>query len=47
VTLLIARREELKRLNVTLGTEPQDRWMLVLKTDTASAQRAHLVAWLR
>ena len=47
VTLLIARREELKRLNVTLGLEPADRWTLTVKPNASPAQQAHLAAWLR
>ena len=46
VTLLIARREELKRLPVTLGAEPVDRWNLVVRPDAAPEQRAHLAQWL-
>src|SRR6185503_19711072 len=42
VTLLVARREELKRLPVTLGAEPADRWNLVVRPDAAPEQRAHL-----
>jgi predicted metalloprotease with PDZ domain len=46
VTLLVARREELKRLPVTLGAEPADRWNLVVRPDAAPEQRAHLAQWL-
>jgi len=47
VTLLVARREELKRLDVTLGVEPPDRWTLSVKPNATPEQRAHLAAWLR
>ncbi len=46
ITLLVARREELKRLPVTLGTEPVDRWNLVVRSDATPEQRAHLGRWL-
>jgi predicted metalloprotease with PDZ domain len=47
VTLVIARREELKRLNVTLGREPPDRWTLTVRPDRTPEQQAHLASWLR
>ena len=47
VILLVARREELKRLNVTLGLEPANRWTLSVKPNATPAQQAHLAAWLR
>ncbi len=47
VTLLIARRDELKRLNVTLGQEPPDRWTLIVKPGATPEQRAHLAAWMQ
>jgi predicted metalloprotease with PDZ domain len=47
VTLVIARREELKRLNVTLGLEPPDRWTLTVRPDRTPEQQAHLSSWLR
>jgi predicted metalloprotease with PDZ domain len=46
VSLLIARREELERLNVTLGLEPPNRWTLTVKPNATPAQQAHLAAWL-
>jgi len=46
VTLLVARREELKRLPVTLGAEPADRWNLVVRPEATPEQRAHLGQWL-
>ena len=47
VTLLVARREELKRLPVTLVAEPANTWQLAPRQDATPAQRAHLEAWLR
>ncbi len=47
VTLLIARREELKRLPITLGLEPLDSWNLVPRQNATTAQRAHFAAWCR
>lgn len=47
VTLLVARREELKRLSVTLGEEPPDRWTLGQRPGATAEQRARLSAWLR
>jgi predicted metalloprotease with PDZ domain len=47
VVLLVSRLEELKRLDVTLGTEPPDRWTLQVRPDATPEQRAHLTTWLR
>ena len=47
VTLVVARREELKRLTVTLGEEPPDRWTLGQRPNATAEQRARLSAWLR
>ena len=47
VTLLVARREELKRLAIALGAEPVNTWMLVPRRSATPEQRAHLEAWLR
>jgi predicted metalloprotease with PDZ domain len=47
VTVLVARREELKRLTVTLGEEPPDRWTLGQRPNATAEQRARLSAWLR
>lgn len=47
VTLLVARRDELKRLPVTFGEEPPDRWTLTQRPDATAEQRARLAAWLR
>jgi predicted metalloprotease with PDZ domain len=47
VTLLVARRDDLKRLTVTLGAEPPDLWTLGVRPNATPEQRAHLSAWLR
>lgn len=47
VTLVVARREELKRLTVTLGDESPDRWALGQRANASAEQRARLSAWLR
>jgi predicted metalloprotease with PDZ domain len=46
VTLLVARRDELKRLEVVLGTAPDNAWQLELRPDITAGQRAHLTSWL-
>jgi len=45
VTLLVARRDELVRLPVTLDREPADTWRLEPKTDATAEQQAHRKAW--
>jgi predicted metalloprotease with PDZ domain len=46
-TLLVARREELKRLPIALGAEPSNAWVLVQKRNPTPEQRARLERWLR
>jgi predicted metalloprotease with PDZ domain len=46
VVLLVSRREELKRLDVTLGADPAERWLLVMRRDITEAQRSHLAKWI-
>jgi len=46
VVLLVARREDVKRLNVTLGLEPPDRWTLRVRRNATPEQQAHLRNWL-
>ena len=46
VTLLVARRDELKRLEVVLATPPDNAWQLELRPDITPGQRAHLTSWL-
>jgi len=45
IVLLVSRREELKRLDVTLGVEPPDRWTLQNRPDPTPQQRTHLSNW--
>jgi predicted metalloprotease with PDZ domain len=47
VTLLIARRDQLMRLMLPLGTEPGSKWDLDVDPAATEAQHARLVAWLR
>lgn len=45
VSILVARREQLMRLDLTFGEEP-GKWQLELKPDATSAQKHHLDDWL-
>ena len=47
ISLLVARRERLVRLEVTLGTAPGRRWTVEVDPDATPEQKAHLRAWLR
>jgi predicted metalloprotease with PDZ domain len=46
VPVLIARRDQLLRLNIVLGSETRRRWMLEMRRDATSEQLAHLNSWL-
>ena len=46
IALLIARREKLIRLDLTLGEEPQRQWQLEIRPDATAAQKKNLDAWL-
>jgi predicted metalloprotease with PDZ domain len=46
-TLLVARREELKRLAIVIGAEPANAWLLIPRRNQTPAQRAHFERWLR
>lgn len=46
-TLLVARREELKRLAIVIGAEPANAWLLTPRRNQTPAQRAHFEHWLR
>ena len=46
VVLLVSRRDELKRLDVTLGDAPGDKWTLQARPDLTPQQRAHLMGWI-
>lgn len=46
VTVLVARRDHLHTLNVTLGTAPSTSWKLEVHPQATAEQREHLTAWL-
>ena len=46
VVLLVSRRDELKRLDVTLGGAPADTWTLQAQPVLTPQQRARLLNWL-
>lgn len=46
VSVLVARREKLVRLDATFGTEPAESWALEVRPDASEAQKAHLKAWI-
>jgi predicted metalloprotease with PDZ domain len=46
-SLLVARRDELRRLDVVFGTQPrQDAWDLEPRPDATAAQKARVQAWI-
>jgi len=47
VTLLVARREQLMRLPVTLGTEPSQRWRIEVTPAADETQKRRVDSWLR
>jgi predicted metalloprotease with PDZ domain len=46
VHVLVARRDKLTRLDVTLGTDPGRPWRLELRPDATEEQKARVLAWL-
>jgi len=46
VTLLVARRDKLTRIAVTLGAEPGRAWRLEVPPTATDAQKARLTAWM-
>jgi predicted metalloprotease with PDZ domain len=46
ISVLIARREKLMRIDVTLGEEPPKKWQLEIRPDASPAQRQQFKAWL-
>jgi predicted metalloprotease with PDZ domain len=46
VVLLVSRRDELKRLDLTLGEEPPDRWTLRARPGITPEQRSRLTKWM-
>jgi predicted metalloprotease with PDZ domain len=47
VSVLVARREQLHRLNVRLGSEPVKAWRLEVDPGAADGPRALFAAWLK
>ena len=45
VTLLVARREKLTRLDLTLGADAAPSWRLEVRPDATTGQVQHLEAW--
>jgi predicted metalloprotease with PDZ domain len=47
VSMLVARRDQLLRLDVTFGAEPPREWRLEVNASATDAQKARLAEWLR
>ena len=45
VSVLVARRERLQRIDLTFGEEPK-RWQLELRPEATEAQKQHLEKWV-
>jgi predicted metalloprotease with PDZ domain len=45
VSILVARRDLLTRVALTLGREPHDTWSLEVRSDITPEQRQRLDAW--
>ncbi|HEY8551519.1 MAG TPA: PDZ domain-containing protein [Vicinamibacterales bacterium] len=45
VSMLVARRDELRRFDVTLGREPDETWRLEVRPDVTPEQETRLRAW--
>ena len=46
VSVLISRRDRLRRLDATFGQEPPRQWTLEILPDPSPAQKAHLKEWV-
>jgi predicted metalloprotease with PDZ domain len=46
VQVLVARRDKLTRLDVTLGSDPGRPWRLEMRPDATVEQKARVLAWL-
>ena len=46
VSVLIARRDQLQTLDVTLGTEPKNQHKLEVNPEATAEQKQNLEAWL-
>jgi predicted metalloprotease with PDZ domain len=47
VSLLVARREQLMRLDVTLAAEPARQWRLEVSPEATDTQKTRLAGWLQ
>jgi len=47
ISILVARRERLLTIDLTLATEPTREWRLEVLPELSRSQAAHLTAWLR
>jgi predicted metalloprotease with PDZ domain len=47
VSMLVARREKLMRIELTLGEEPPRLWQLEVRPDATKEQKAHFESWMR
>jgi predicted metalloprotease with PDZ domain len=47
VSMLLARRERLIRVDATLGTEPPRQWRLEVSPEATDVQKTRLAAWLQ
>jgi predicted metalloprotease with PDZ domain len=45
ISVLISRRDELKRIDVVLGNEPDQAWRLEVKPDATPEQKTHFTGW--
>ena len=46
VSLLVARRDKLTKINLTLGAEPGRAWRLEVAPTATDEQKAKLTAWM-
>jgi predicted metalloprotease with PDZ domain len=46
VRVLVARRDRLTTIDVTLGVDPGRAWRLELRSDATNEQKEHLATWL-
>jgi predicted metalloprotease with PDZ domain len=46
VSLVVSRCGELRRLGLTLGSAPSDRWLLSVRPEATPEQLQRLTAWL-
>lgn len=46
ISVLVSRRDELKRIDLVLGSEPAAAWRLEARPDATDDQKARLAAWV-